>query len=79
MSKEIISFKANQIRDLTTLPPGMKLISCKWVYKIKCHADGSIERYKDHFVARGLTQIECLDFHDMYAPMSKLITVRCLL
>lgn len=79
MSKEIIALEANQIYDFATLPLGKKPISCRWVYRIKYHADGSIKHYKTRLVARGLTQITGLDFHDTYAPMAKLVIFRCLL
>jgi hypothetical protein len=36
--------------------PGMNLIDCKWVYKVKHKADRSIDRYKHRLVAKGFKQ-----------------------
>ncbi|PKI38322.1 hypothetical protein CRG98_041280 [Punica granatum] len=65
-------------RTLQSLPPGKKPIGCKWVFKIKRRADGTIERYQARLVAKGFTQIEDVDFHETFAPVAKLVTVRCL-
>lgn len=40
---------------LTQLPTGKTIISCKWVYKVKCKVDGTTERPKARLVAKGYT------------------------
>jgi hypothetical protein len=55
MRSELKALHHNGTWSLTTLPPGKTLIGCRWVYKLKHHSDGSIERYKAHLVAKGFT------------------------
>ncbi|CAL1371828.1 unnamed protein product [Linum trigynum] len=79
MQKEIAALVANGTWTLESLTSGLKAIGAKWVYKIKYRADGSVERYKARLVAKGFTQLEGVDFHDTYAPVAKIVTVRVLL
>ncbi|GKC38583.1 retrovirus-related pol polyprotein from transposon TNT 1-94 [Tanacetum coccineum] len=40
MEEEISSLKKNQTWELVDQPPGQKLVSCKWLYKIKERTEG---------------------------------------
>ncbi|RVW25479.1 Retrovirus-related Pol polyprotein from transposon TNT 1-94 [Vitis vinifera] len=66
-------------RDLVTLPPGQSVVGCKWIYKIKTRSDGSVERYKARFVAKGFTQEYGIDYEETFALVARISSVRALL
>ena len=60
MNDELKALTANGTWSIVDLPPNVKPIGSKWVYRVKHKADGSIERYKARLVAKGYNQIEGL-------------------
>ena len=48
--------------DVVPRLEGKSIVTSKWIYKIKHAADGSIEKYKEIFVARGFSQKEGTDY-----------------
>jgi hypothetical protein len=52
MVEEYVALIKNQTWHLVTSNRGHNIIDCKWVYKVKWKADGSIERYKARLVAK---------------------------
>jgi hypothetical protein len=79
IDEELNSMQENNVWELVPKPPGVKLIRCRWVFKKKFNADGTLDRYKARLVAKGFTQEFGVDYEEVFAPVSKHSTFRALL
>jgi hypothetical protein len=70
---------ANGTWKLTERPYRCKPVGCKWVFKKKLRADGSIEKYKARFVEKGHAQRKGEYFFHTYSLLATLTTIRVLL
>ena len=61
MKEEFSSLHKNTTWELVDLPPGRKLVQCKWVFKTKFAADGSPLKYKEILVAKGYSWVHGID------------------
>jgi len=78
MQEEYESLMTNNTWTLVPLPTGRKLVSCKWVFKIKQGPNGEVEWYKARLVARDFTQTYRVD-NKTFAPVAKFTSIRCIL
>ena len=65
----------NNVWDVVPRPEGKAVVTSKWIYKIKHAADGSIEKYKAIFVARGFSQKEGIDYEETFAPVARYTSI----
>lgn len=76
MDEEYGSIIKNDVWDFVPRPKGKSVVSSKWLFKIKHNADGSIEKYKARFVARGFFQKEGIDYEETFAPVARYTSIR---
>ena len=69
----------NDVWDIVPKPKGKSIVSSKWIFKIKHAADGSIEKYKAIFVARGFSQKEGIDYEETFAPVARYTSIRAIM
>ena len=79
MDDEIQALKKNDTWDLVPRPINHNVVGCRWIFKTKLHANGSIECHKARLVAKGFSQIHGLDFEDTFSSVVHPATIRIIL
>nr|GEX02267.1 retrotransposon protein, putative, Ty1-copia subclass [Tanacetum cinerariifolium] len=75
-----IHYVAYALADLVTLPKRVKPVGCKWVLKRKKGIPGvELARFKARLMAKGFSQKEGIDYHEVFSHGVKHKTIRVLL
>jgi len=53
MVEEFNSIMVNNVWEVVPRSQDKSVVGSRWIYKIKYAADGSVEKYKARFVAKG--------------------------
>jgi histone deacetylase 1/2 len=76
---EFTALLQNNTWDLVPAKSNINLVGNKWVYRIKTHANGTVERYKARLVAKGYHQQHGVDFLETFSPVIKQGTIQLVL
>jgi hypothetical protein len=79
MTEEYRAFLGNNTWDLVPPPRNTNIISGKWVFRHKLKPNGSLDCYKAHWVLRGFSQEQGVDFDETFSPVVKQAMVRVVL
>lgn len=79
MWDEYSALMSNGTWTLVPRPPGAHLITGKWIFGDYLKPDGSLDRYKAHWVVRGFSECPGLDYDETFSPVVKPATIRTML
>eukprot|EP00253_Pinus_taeda_P027644 PITA_27644 len=79
MVEEYDSIVRNSVWEVVPRPENKSVVSSRWPYKVIQDVDGSVEKHKARFVARGFSQVEGIDYDETFAPVAMYLFIRSML
>ncbi|GJW52901.1 retrotransposon protein, putative, ty1-copia subclass [Tanacetum coccineum] len=79
MNMEMQSMKDNDVWELVELPPNVKTVGHKWLFKKKTDMDSAIHTFKARLVAKCFTQTYGVDYEETFSPVANIRAIRILI
>ena len=76
MDEELALMAKYDVWDEVDQPADTNIVGCRWVFRIKRNSSGKILKYRARLVAQGFTQLYGIDFHETFAPVARLSSIR---
>jgi len=79
MVEKYDSIIQNCVLDVVPRPQYKSVVSSRWLYKVTQVADGSVEKHKARFVARGFSDVKGIDNDETFDPVARYSSIRSML
>nr|GEY42928.1 hypothetical protein [Tanacetum cinerariifolium] len=79
MNVEMQSMKDNDVWVLVELPPNVRTVGSKWLFKKKTDMDGAVCIFKARLVAKGFTQSYEVDYEETFSLVADIRAIRILI
>jgi hypothetical protein len=79
ISEEMNNLSRMDVWEPRPLPSGKNVLDGRWVFAQKSAPDGTPERFKARYVAKGFKQVAGLQFGETFAPTAIFVSLQLLL
>ena len=79
MHNELLQFQRNNVWTLVPRPKGEHIIGTKWIFRNKTDEEGNVIHNKARLVPQGFSQMEGVDYDEIFAPIAHMESIRILL
>ena len=66
----------NDVWEVVPRPQDRSVVGSRCIHKVKYATDGSVEKYKARFVAKGYAQKEGIYYEETFAPVARYTSIR---
>ena len=79
MTEEIDNCHETSTWDIVPYEEGMHVLGCRWVFRTKLNADGTLLKRRPRLVAKGYEQSEGIYYLDTFSPVVRTATIQAVL
>ena len=79
MNEELDPIEKKNTQELIPRPTEKNVIGSKWVFKNKMNEKGHVIKNKARLVCKGYSQIEGLDYDEIFSPVARMEAIRMFL